>query len=97
MVEEGRKLHHCVGGNEYLKKHNDGKSVILLLRHTDAPDTAYITVEMRKTEILQWYGAYDKKNDKETVEEWLKNYVRYLKKEEKMEKNDSERIIRAAG
>ena len=32
IVMEGRKQHHCVGREIYLKRHNQGKSFILLLR-----------------------------------------------------------------
>ena len=78
---EGRILHHCVGGDGYLKKHNDGKGIILFLRAADAPDTPYITVEIdpEKKKIRQWYGAHDKKPDKERMQEWLDAYVARLK------------------
>lgn len=94
MIMEGRILHHCVGTETYLRKHDEGQSVILLLRHTDTPDVPYITVEMQKTRILQWYGAYDRKPDKEEVEEWLDEYVRCLKR---ADMDRTEIIIRAAG
>ena len=32
IVMEGRLLHHCVGGNGYLSRHNEGKSYILMMR-----------------------------------------------------------------
>lgn len=31
IVMEGRLLHHCVGGNGYLSRHNEGKSYILMM------------------------------------------------------------------
>ncbi len=81
IVMEGRILHHCVGRDGYLKKHNDGKGIILFLRAADAPDTPYITVEIdpEKKKIRQWYGAHDKKPDKERMQEWLDAYVARLK------------------
>lgn len=76
IVMEGRALHHCVGGDSYLKKHDDGTSIILFLRNVADQETPYITVEIetRSLNIRQWYGAYDKKPDKERIEKWLEKY-----------------------
>lgn len=80
IVVEGRLLHHCVGGDGYLRGHNEGRSIILLLRFQENPDIPYITVEIdRNYRILQWYGAYDKKPDWENVQQWLDAYVTRLK------------------
>lgn len=81
IVEEGRTLHHCVGGNGYLSKHNDGKSYILMLRAKKDPETPYITVEIEgnRPHILQWYGANDKKPDQKHMQEWLDKYIDRLK------------------
>ena len=81
IVKEGRLLHHCVGGNNYLEKHNDGESVILFLRCVKTPDVPYITVEIRTDDLklMQWYGAHDKKPDKENMGRWLDVYVTKLK------------------
>lgn len=81
IVTEGRILHHCVGGNNYLTKHNEGTSYILMLRFQEEPETPYITVEISAAgkNILQWYGTYDKKPDENHMREWLKEYLRKLK------------------
>lgn len=80
IIDEGRKLHHCVGGDSYLEKHNSGKSTILFLRSIKHQRTPYITVEIDpKGRIVQWYGAYDKKPDREKIDGWLKDYVKHLK------------------
>ena len=79
IVEEGRILHHCVSGDKYLSAHARKKSIILFLRTNDS--TPYITVEMNpKGEILQWYGAYDEKPDKEKINRWLRKYTKQLDK-----------------
>ena len=80
IVTEGRILHHCVGGNNYLTKHNEGTSYILMLRFQEEPETPYITVEISAAgkNILQWYGAYDKKPDENHMREWLKEYTRAI-------------------
>lgn len=81
IVEEGRTLHHCVGGNGYLGKHNDGESYILMLRAKKDTETPYITVEIEgnRPHILQWYGANDKKPDEKHMQEWLDGYINRLK------------------
>lgn len=81
IVMEGRILHHCVGGDNYLRKHNDGKSIILFLRAEADPDMPYITVEIDpgKKTVMQWYGAHDKKPDEERMQGWLDAYVLRLK------------------
>lgn len=79
IVKEGRILHHCVGGDSYLKKHNDGASIILLLRFRDAKEIPYITVEINGERIIQWYGAHDKKQDENNMQKWLNAYVLRLK------------------
>lgn len=80
IIMEGRTLHHCVGRDLYLKSHNDGKSTILFLRKEKSPDEPYITIEIRGTEIKQWYGVNDTKPDKEIIERLLKDYVKQLKR-----------------
>lgn len=84
IVTEGRILHHCVGGDNYLSSHNDGRSFILFLRKISEKDMPYITVEIRDDKIVQWYGAYDRKPDKQMIEAWLEKYIKELKKHEKM-------------
>lgn len=81
IVMEGRRLHHCVGGDSYLNSHDKGKSLILFLRFMDRPDKPYITVEIdpKKKRIVQWYGAHDKKPDKKRMQRWLDTYVTWLK------------------
>lgn len=81
IVMEGRILHHCVGGDNYLSKHNKDQSTILFLRYKSEPEIPYITVEIETNSlsILQWYGAYDKKPDEDRVQRWLDTYIARLK------------------
>ena len=91
IVTEGRLLHHCVGGDNYLRKHNEGESYILFLRQQEAPEIPYITVEIdaKQHRIRQWYGAHDRKPDEQRMQKWLNNYIDRLKSgtlgEEKVE------------
>ena len=81
IVTEGRVLHHCVGGDNYLGKHNDDISTILFLRSKTEPDVPYITVEIGTNDLklMQWYGAHDKKPDEDNMRRWLDVYVTKLK------------------
>ncbi len=69
IIMEGRILHHCVGGNNYLSSHDKGRSTILFLRNEKKPKKPYITIEIIGTHIVQWYGAHDKKPNKEFLPE----------------------------
>ena len=81
IVMEGRTLHHCVGGDGYLRKHNDGETYILMLRFKDEPEIPYITVEISGAypRIIQWYGQRDKKPDEKAMQKWLNDYLMKLK------------------
>ncbi|MCM1219385.1 MAG: PcfJ domain-containing protein [Lachnospiraceae bacterium] len=84
IILEGRILHHCVGGDNYLRKHDRGISYILMLRRTEEPEIPYITVEINDDfQIIQWYGAHDKKPDKENMQFWLDGYVKALRNPER--------------
>lgn len=83
IILEGRTQHHCVGTerNGYLKKHNDGKSTIFLMRKVDKPDEPFVTIEFCDGAVCQWYGKNDKKNiegvlNKEEVDQWLDNWIK---------------------
>lgn len=81
IVMEGRLLHHCVGGDTYLGRHNTGKTYILMLRFKAEPDVPYITVEIdaKNPRILQWYGDKDKKPDEKNMQSWLNTWLMKLK------------------
>ena len=82
IIMEGRTLHHCVGGDTYLSRHNTKESIILFLRMKETPDVPYITVEINyKTNIIrQWYGIRDTKPDRKKLDDWLGDYVSRLLK-----------------
>ncbi|MBD5550457.1 MAG: hypothetical protein HDQ96_04670 [Lachnospiraceae bacterium] len=102
IVTEGQVLHHCVGGDNYLDKHNRGYSYILMLRFKEMPEIPYITVEIDDTDrIVQWYGKHDKKPDRENMQKWLDIYVTRLRAgrigiKEKTEKEAMEQMLMAA-
>ena len=75
IVDEGRILHHCVGGDDYLTRHAKKKSIICFMRRKKSPNKPYITVEVSpEGEILQWYGVYDSKPNEAKIDKWLEGY-----------------------
>lgn len=58
IVQEGKTLHHCVGG--YAARHIEGVTTILFLRKEKTPGRSFLTIEMRKVkgkiEIQQIHG-----------------------------------------
>ena len=81
IVSEGRELHHCVGDDTYLKRHDTGEAYILFLRFKNTSKIPYVTVEIDSSSgrIKQWYGAHDKKPDEENLQKWLDAYILRLK------------------
>jgi DNA-directed RNA polymerase subunit RPC12/RpoP len=80
IVREGRTLHHCVGGDNYLQKHARGESAIVFLRHITEPETPYYTIEIKEDRILQYYGMNDRKPDKEVVDKFLEKWKKHIRK-----------------
>lgn len=88
LVEEGRRLHHCVGASDiYMERMAEGKTWILFLRKNVELETPYYTIEidMKNDKILQWYSEYDRKPDKEVVEKVLKKFSKSVKLKRKEE------------
>lgn len=78
IIAEGKILHHCVGGDNYLSKHDRGESFILFLRKAETPDVPWCTIEIRDRQIMQWYEAYDQKPDKDIIDPFLREYVKQI-------------------
>lgn len=79
IILEGKELHHCVGGENYLREHDSGKGYILFLRPVAEKAVPFVTVEIAGTEIKQWHGINNSQPDKENIEKWLKKYTNNLK------------------
>nr|DAO97790.1 MAG TPA: PcfJ like protein [Caudoviricetes sp.] len=57
IINEGKTLHHCVGG--YAERHMVGAATILFLRKEKTPQRSYITIEMcgaKGNDIRQIHG-----------------------------------------
>lgn len=78
IVTEGQTLHHCVGGENYLRRHDEGSSYILFIRKANEPDIPYVTVEYCDGKIKQWYGLKDSKVDAKQNEKFLGEWITFL-------------------
>ena len=73
IVQEGKTLHHCVGG--YAARHIEGKTTILFIRRRRTPGRSFLTVELYeergKIKIRQVHGyrneGYAKADEREAV------------------------------
>ena len=63
LVEEGKKLHHCVGG--YSDDHASGR-IILFIRHTRRPERSWYTlnVDVLQKRIIQNHGYGNERSPK---------------------------------
>lgn len=73
---EGRALQHCVGG--YAQRHVEGITTILFLRKTAAPDTAYVTIEIKGTTIQQIHGFKNEWVDGKKLQNPAKTHKAFL-------------------
>ena len=84
IVEEGWCLHHCVGGDNYLSKHDTGQTSILMMRSEKTLDIPYVTIEIdNKGSVLQWYGAHDKKDVTPEALCCISEFIEKMKPEKK--------------
>ena len=80
---EGNRLSHCVFS--YAKKHAEGATAILFIRHTSEPDIPYFTLELdeKKLEVRQNRGKCNCARTEEVIafeEQWLKFIHKKIKK-----------------
>lgn len=65
IIEEGRTLHHCVGG--YAERHIKGKVDILFLRNARKPGRSFLTIEMeprkKETDAAKLVQIHGYKNE----------------------------------
>lgn len=79
LMEEGRKLHHCVGSSTtYMRNMAEGRSWILFLRKKEDLEKPYYTVEVKMDDdkIIQFYSEFDRQPDKEKIKAVLDKMVR---------------------
>ena len=86
LIEEGSKLHHCVGRMNYDKNQAEGESLICFVRRNNELDTPFATIQLNlnKFEIMQCYAIYNSKPSNDVMEfinnTWLPT-IKKLKKQ----------------
>lgn len=95
ILDEGKALCHCVGG--YADRHRDGKTTILFLRRTEAPQEAFLTIEMNGNTLVQIHGYRNEglhsgkgrfaPDPKEVYKDWLERWIKWLKAGSKRRKD----------
>lgn len=78
LITEGNEMHHCVG--TYIDRVVDGETLIVFIRHKDAPDKCYITAQInpRNGQLGQYYLAYDRCISKAEDIEFKQKYQDWL-------------------
>lgn len=83
LINEGERLHHCVGRMDYDRRQADGKSVICFIRKNDEPDSPFVTAEIKigdsRLSVNQCYG--DKDNVVHEVDEFVDSWMRFANRE----------------
>lgn len=87
ITREGRIQHHCVGASDrYMESMETRKSFILFLRKKERKDNPFYTLEVKwNGEIVQAYGAYDRKPEWDQIEKFLDGFTRKIKQRSKKE------------
>ena len=76
LIAEGKILEHCVAS--YAKSHASGKTSIFFIRHTDAPDEPFYTLEWKDNKIIQDHGHKNKLQTEE-IKEFENEWLEYVK------------------
>lgn len=78
IVEEGKVLHHCVGG--YADRHIKGATTILFLRKCEAPNTRLVTVEVRDRDkyICQIHGSKNR-NPSKAEQAFINGWIAWVR------------------
>ena len=79
LLDEAKQQHNCVAG--YAKSIIQRKSLIYVMRRTDAPNESLITVEINpaQTEIRQKYLAYNQRIHNKSQSEFLDRWIRKVR------------------
>jgi hypothetical protein len=74
LVEEGNKMGHCVGGENYWRDVESGEKEIYSLR--DSTNEPHVTIDVRGNEVWQVYGKSDSRPNSEYmpfVRKWIED------------------------
>ena len=75
LVKEGKEMNHCVGG--YAEACSQGKTDIIFIRKKSEPDKPYVTMEVKKNEVIQ-VRAFGNGRPSEEVNEFVEEYKKQV-------------------
>lgn len=84
LINEGEKLHHCVGRMDYDKRQAEGQSIICFIRKNDDIETPFATAEIKignSLTVKQCYG--DKDRTVPEVQDFVSAWLKYSNKQYK--------------
>ena len=84
LINEGEKLHHCVGKMDYDKRQAEGQSIICFIRKNDDIETPFATAEIKignSLTVQQCYG--DKDRTVPEVQDFVSAWIKYSNKQYK--------------
>lgn len=76
ITEEGKALHHCVGG--YAQRHAKGKLTILFIRRTDNPESPFYTMELSADGRIMQVRGMRNRDPSNSVAAFVKEYRGYI-------------------
>lgn len=105
VLDEGRKLQHCVGG--YADRHIQGKTTILFMRKARKPDRSWLTIEMSGNKLVQIHGFRNEgihttkgrfaPDPREVYREFIDTWLDWLEKGSRRDKKGNPKLPRKKG
>ena len=82
LIQEGKILHHCVGGMGYDQKFAREETLIFFIRLSETPEVPLVTVEysLKSHKVLQCYGDNDTKPNESILHYVNKVWLPYANK-----------------
>lgn len=105
VLDEGRKLQHCVGG--YADRHIQGKTTILFMRKAKKPNEPWLTIEMNGNKLVQIHGFKNEgihttkgriaPDPREVYREFLDAWLEWMEKGSRRDKKGNPKSPRKKG
>ncbi len=95
LVNEGKRLNHCVA--RYASRHAKGDTAIFFIRHIDAPEDSYFTLELdeKNMRVLQNRGKSNCARTAE-IEAFENKWLEHIKSLDKEKKRNGKRNSKSA-
>ncbi len=105
ILDEGRKLKHCVSG--YADRHMSGALTILFMRDAQKPGVPWLTIEMNGNSLIQIHGFRNEgvhsatgrfaPDPREVHREFLDTWLDWLKKGSKRDEQGNPKLPKKKG